>query len=199
MSRRALVLFAEGFEEIETVTIIDVLRRAEIEVTTAAPTQSQSSTGGGESGFAGTLPVTGAHGIAILPDTQMAAVRATDFDAVVLPGGMPNATSLAESEEAQRIIQAASGADRVLGAICAAPIALHAAGALEGRNVTSHPSVAAQLEGAKYRTDRVVTDGKLITSRGPGTALEFALALVAVLVSPGRAEELAGPMLVARL
>ena len=179
-SARALVLFAPGFEEIETITIIDVLRRAGVDVTAAGTAE-------------GVLE--GSHGIRVEVDCAMAGLKASDYDAVILPGGMQNATTLAEHADAQRLLREAKGSQRTIGAICAAPIALEAAGLLRGRTVTSHPSVEAQLNPSSYRTDRVVRDGDLITSRGPGTALEFALEVAAGLVGAERAGALAGPML----
>jgi putative intracellular protease/amidase len=115
---------------------------------------------------------------------------------VVLPGGTQNARTLAVDPEAQRLIREARNLDRWLGAICAAPIALKAAGAIRGARLTSHPSVENELAGERYVTERVVTDGRLITSRGPGTALEFALALVAALCGRDQAAAVAQPMVV---
>ena len=178
-STRVLVLFATGFEEIETITIVDVLRRADLEVVTASPT--------------GGL-ITGSHAIAIESERRFAELAARDFAAVVLPGGMQNARTLSTDREAQRLIREARDLDRVVGAICAAPIALRAAKAIRGARITSHPGVASELAGERYGEERVVCDGKLITSRGPGTALEFALALVALLCGPEHAAAVAAPM-----
>lgn len=177
---RALVLFAPGFEEIEAITIVDVLRRARIEVVLA----------GTERGV-----LDGAHGIGVRADCSIDEVEAGDFDALILPGGMPNARALAAHPRCRQLLKDARSKDRYIAAICAAPVALAAAGLIEGRRVTSHPSVQDELGGAHYVEQRVVRDGKLMTSRGPGTALEFALALVADLVSPEVADELAAPML----
>jgi 4-methyl-5(b-hydroxyethyl)-thiazole monophosphate biosynthesis len=177
---RALVLFSNGCEEIETVTIIDVLRRAGVQVTTASPN--------------GGL-VDGSRGIRIESERRLAELSARDFDALVLPGGTQNARTLAADPEAQRLIREARNLDRWVGAICAAPIALKSAGAIRGARLTSHPSVEKELAGERYVLDRVVRDGRLITSRGPGTALEFALALVGVLCGEAQAAAVAGPML----
>ena len=181
MTQSALVLFAPGFEEIETVTVVDVLRRAGIDVTLA----------GTEAGA-----LEGSHGIRVTADRVVADCSAGDYDAVVLPGGMPNSQTLADHSECQRLVREASAANKVVGAICAAPIALAAAGVSQGRTVTSHPSVEGRLAESTYRTDRVVRDGKLVTSRGPGTALEFALALVSELAGADKAAAVAAPMLV---
>jgi protein deglycase len=169
---KALVLLADGFEEIEAVTIIDVLRRAEVEVHVAAL--------GGES-------ATGSHGIVVLADGPLARVDASQFDAVVLPGGMPGAKHLSEDARVQQILREAAASGKLVAAICAAPTALEAAGVLSGKRATSYPGF--KLPSAQYSEDRVVEDGNVITSRGVGTALEFALKLVERLVSPAAARQ----------
>ena len=178
---RALVLFANGFEEIETVAVIDVLRRAGVQVTTASPS-------GGI--------VEGSRGIRIESERRLVELSCRDFDAIVLPGGSANARTLAVDPEAQRLIREARNLDRLVGAICAAPIALKSADAIRGARLTSHPSVESELAGERYVAERVVKDGRLLTSRGPGTAIEFALALVSELCGPEKAKSVAGPMLV---
>jgi len=176
---RVLVPLAEGAEELETVTIVDVLRRAGAEVVLAGLAEG---------------PVTCSRGVVLVPDAPLEGQRAADFDAVVLPGGAGGAQRLRDDPRVQAILRAAWSAERVVAAICAAPIALQPAGVLEGRAVTSHPSVREELHGALYRDDRVVRDGRLLTSRGPGTALEFALALVAELCGTQKAAQVAAPM-----
>lgn len=158
-----LVPLADGCEEIETITIIDLLRRADIEVTTAA--------------LQGT-DVTGSHGIRIGADAQLADVLGHDFDMVVLPGGLPGATHLEADQRLRELLRTMAGAGKSTAAICAAPRVLAAAGLLDGRRATSFPGF---LDGydVDYRDDAVVEDGNLITSRGPGTAMDFALALIA--------------------
>lgn len=181
----ALVLLAEGFEEIEAVTIVDVLRRADVRVTTAALT---------------TKVVAGAHGIAIEADgmldelfTRPSGLPA--FDLVVLPGGMPGSKHLRDDARVMELVRQQAAASRIVAAICAAPIALEAAGVLRGKAATSYPGYA--LESANYREERVVTDGNVITSRGPGTALEFALTLVERVISADCARQLRAGMVVA--
>ena len=177
---RVLVPLAEGFEEIEAVTIIDVLRRASIEVVTAA---------------LGASPVRGSHAIFVTADARLDDVRADDFDAIVLPGGMPGSKTLREDERVLTLVRSMTRANKLVGAICAAPIALEAAGVLAGRRATSYPGN--ELPSARYAEERVVVDGRLVTSRGAGTALEFALALVALLKSPEAAEKLRAGMIAA--
>lgn len=176
---KALVVISSGFEEIEAVTIIDVLRRAEVEVVVA--------------GLEGDT-VVGGHAIRMHVDTSIDQVVAQDFDAVVLPGGAANAVQLRDDARVQAGLKAAAAAQRLVCAICAAPIALDRAGLLEGKRATSYPG--SELPSAEYVNDRVVEDGNVITSRGPGTSLEFALAIVRRLVGHVRATELRQRMLV---
>lgn len=153
----ALLLLAEGFEEIEAVTIIDVLRRAEVSVTTAS--------------LAG-KHVKGSHGIVVEADTLYDHVSIDDFDALVLPGG-PAAKTLREDARAQATIRAAAEKGKLLAAVCAAPTAFEAAGVLAGKRATAYPGNA--LPSAQQVEERVVEDGNVITSRGPGTTMAFAL------------------------
>ena len=187
MNRRVLVPLAEGFEETEAVAIIDVLRRAGAEVVSAA-------VGGAR---APSRLVTGSHGIAIEADTEIAEVDGRDFDMIVLPGGMPGSAHLAGDERVLALVRELHAAGRTTAAICAAPIVLAAAGVVSGVPVTSHPSVRTRLGDADVRGEpRVVRSGTIVTSQGPGTALEFALALAAELAGESKAAELAKAMLV---
>lgn len=156
----ALVLLAEGFEEIEAVTIIDVLRRGEVKVTTA-------SLGGKQ--------VRGSHDIALESDALLDAVQVESFDALVLPGG-PAAKTLREDARAQDVIKRAAAAGKLVAAVCASPTALEAAGVLKGKRATAYPG--SQLPSATFVEERVVEDGNVVTSRGPGTTMAFALKLV---------------------
>jgi protein deglycase len=156
----ALVLLAEGFEEIEAVTIVDVLRRGEVAVTTA-------SLGGKH--------VKGSHEISIEADALLDAVNVEDFDALVLPGG-PGAKTLREDARAQASIQRAAQLGKLVAAVCAAPTALEAAGVLNGVRATAYPGH--KLPSAEQVEARVVEDGNIVTSRGPGTTMAFALRLV---------------------
>jgi protein deglycase len=156
----ALVLLAEGFEEIEAVTIIDVLRRAEVAVTTAS--------------LAG-KHVRGSHDIAIEADTLLESVSIEDFDALVLPGG-PAAKTLREDERAQAAIRKAAARDKLLAAVCAGPTALEAAGVLQGKRATVYPGN--HLPSAIEVEQGVVEDGNVITGRGPGLTMAFALKIV---------------------
>jgi len=184
-SVRVLVPLAEGFEEIEAVVIVDVLRRAGIEVVLASLTE------------AGAL-VRGSHGIELRAKAALADQRALEFDAIVLPGGMPGSAKLAQDERVLRVLREAHAGGKRVAAICAAPTVLARAGLLEGVPATSHPTFQDKLAGAQVRAhERVVRAGRITTSQGVGSALEFALALVEQLVSAERAAELARAMVVA--
>lgn len=180
--KRVLVPLAEGFEEIEAVAIVDVLRRAGLEVTTAGLRPG---------------PVTGAHGISVAADAELGELQSKSFDVVVLPGGMPGTTNLMEDERVLAIVRELAAAGKPTAAICAAPMVLAKAGVVKGVPVTSHPSVRGKLGDAVVRSEpRVVRSGNVLTSQGPGTAIEFALALVTDLVGPEKARELAAAMVV---
>lgn len=167
--KRVLVPLAEGFEELEAVTIIDVLRRAGIDVVVAS--------------LAGS-PVTGSHGIRLAADTPLAALAEQEFDMIALPGGMPGAEHLKKDPRIAEIIRRLHGKGRPVAAICAAPMVLAAAGVLDGRRATCYPGFLDDATRATVVDEAVVADRGVITSRGPGTALDFALALVAELAGP---------------
>ena len=167
--KRVLVPLAEGFEELEAVTIIDVLRRAGIDVVVASLASS---------------PVTGAHGIRLSADTPLGALAEQEFDMIALPGGMPGAEHLKKDGRIAEIIRHLHEKGRPVAAICAAPMVLAAAGVLEGRRATSYPGFLKDAQGTTVLGDAVVVDRGVITSRGPGTALDFALTLVAELAGP---------------
>jgi len=184
--KRVLVPLAEGFEEIEAVAIVDVLRRAGLEVTLAALAAEP------EKGS-----VTGAHGIAIQPDALLDELDVASFDVVVLPGGMPGTLRLMEDERVLELVRRVHASGGTTAAICAAPMVLAAAGVVTGVPVTSHPSVRARLGRADVRDGpRVVKSGAVVTSQGAGTAIEFALALVEELVGEEQAAELSAAMIV---
>ena len=170
-----LAILAEGFEEIEAITPIDLLRRADVVVTTAA-------LGDG-------IHVTGRSGITVHADTTLVALGERTFDCIFLPGG-PGVALLRADPRVRTLVQAQSAADRWLAAICAAPVVLHDAGLLAGRRYTAHFSVAAELP-AILAAERTVADGRILTGRGAGTALDFALLLVESLVSVEKASAIA--------
>jgi 4-methyl-5(b-hydroxyethyl)-thiazole monophosphate biosynthesis len=172
---KVLVILAEGFEEIEAVTPIDLLRRAGVEVTVA--------------GLAPGIHATGRSGITLHADTPLAAVETADFDGVFLPGG-PGVKLLRADPRVAEIVRRHATAGRWVAALCAAPLVLHDAGLLVGRKYTAHPSTAGELTSI-LANERVVEDGRLITSRGAGTSTDLALHLVSRLTSPEKATEVA--------
>jgi 4-methyl-5(b-hydroxyethyl)-thiazole monophosphate biosynthesis len=174
------VLLAPGFEEIEAITVIDVLRRADIQVTVAGIREGE---------------ITGSHEITVRPDKTLDEILPEAFDMVVLPGGLPGTDHLREDPRVLAFVQAMARAGKHTCAICAAPTVLEAAGVTAGRAVTSHPVVQEALKGLDYREERVVVDGTVVTSRGAGTAMEFALELVRILAGSERADLLAQMML----
>lgn len=190
MPKNAIVLLADGFEEVEALTPVDYLRRAGVEVTTAA--------------IGKTGAVTGAHGVTINADTTLAAAlqKSKGWDAVILPGGMPGAKNLAGSGETAGLLKETAAADKWICAICASPaVVLAPLGLLAGRKYTCYPGMEKQVAGAIWQDERVVIDagnggaGGIITSRGAGTAGEFASAVISVLLGKSNADALAASVL----
>ena len=181
---RVLVPLAEGFEEVEALTVVDVLRRAEVEVVTAGVGRRQ---------------IAGKHGVRVIADQVLAEVADQAFDMVVLPGGVPGVPNLAADETVTRVVMAHAEREAWVTAICAAPFVLHAHGLIpRGARITSHPSVADDLKTYDYHEDRVVKDGDILTSRGPGTAMEFALTLAEMLAGSDVRSDLEAAMLTAK-
>jgi 4-methyl-5(b-hydroxyethyl)-thiazole monophosphate biosynthesis len=170
-----LAILADGFEEIEAITPVDLLRRAGVEVTLAALGKD--------------IHAKGRSGVTLHADTTLAAVETRLFDCVFLPGG-PGTKLLRADPRVRQIVQKHAQEGKWLAAICAAPTVLHDAGLLARRRYTAHFSVADELP-AILGGLRVVTDGNIITSRGAGTAMDFGLALIEHLVSPFKAREVA--------
>ena len=168
-----LVPLAQGCEELEAVTIIDLLRRAGVTVTVA----------GLDAG-----PVTASRGVVLLPDTTLDAVLDQDFDLVVLPGGLPGARYLEEDPRVLEILRRHDAEGRFTAAICAAPKVLARAGLLDGKSATAYPGavLAADFPRVTLLDAPVVVDGRTVTSRGPGTAMDFALCLVGLLAGEER-------------
>lgn len=161
--KKALVLFAEGSEELEAVTVINILRRGGIDVTIAGLVAG---------------PLRGSRGTVLLPDTTVDQILAEDFDLIVLPGGQPGTDHLRADARVIRLLQQMAQQGKQVAAICAAPSVLAQAGLLDGRRATCYPGSLDDFPAVQRQTAAVVEDGKFITSRGPGTAMDFALALV---------------------
>ena len=173
--KRVLVLLAPGFEELEAVTIIDILRRAGLEVITAGTISG---------------PISSARNIRISPDTSLDKVSNEVFDLIVLPGGVDGTENLAKDPRVIEILRRQIDSGRLLGAICAAPTVLDRHGLAQGKNITCHPTCRDAIHKARLSGDRVVQDGQLVTSQGPGTAIEFAYKLVELLIGKDKVSEI---------
>jgi protein deglycase len=180
---RILIPLAPGIEETEAIAIIDVLRRAELDVVTASIAERE---------------VLGAHGIAVAADCIWEDLDEGSVTAIVLPGGLPGTTNLRDDERVIRMLQRLGSEGKLTAAICAAPMVLGAAGLLgDGREYTCYPGLASELAQWGPRSEsRVVSSGTVLTSQGPGTAIDFALALVETLAGTQRAREVGEAMLV---
>ena len=177
MKKIALFL-AEGFEEIEAVTPMDLLRRAGIDLITA--------------GVTGPM-ITGGHGITIRADRELKELTgsADSFDGVIVPGGVGGAENIAASVPAVEFIKNMMNAGKLVAAICAAPaLVLTPLGIIDGKQATCYPGFEEKFTGAKFAAQRVVADGNVITSRGPGTAAEFSIAIIAYLEGEEKAEQI---------
>lgn len=170
---KILVPLAEGFEEIEAVTIIDILRRAGIETVTAALKSN---------------PVTGAHNISINADKILD--ENENFDIIVLPGGMPGSSNLKDDARIIKIIKKISKSGGITAAICAAPIVLSKAGVLKDKKFTCYPGYEEEITGGKFTDDPVVTDGLIVTAKGAGCAPLFALKIVELVKGIDTAQKL---------
>jgi 4-methyl-5(b-hydroxyethyl)-thiazole monophosphate biosynthesis len=173
---RVLVPLAQGCEELEAITITDLLVRAGIEVTTAGLDDQ---------------PVTASRGTTIIPDTSIDTVLDQTFDLIVLPGGLPGADHLMEDENIQALLKSHADKGKYIGAICAAPKAVAAAGLLDGKKATAYPGVLEALDNAQIdvKDTAIEIDGKIVTSRGPGTAMDFALTLIELLEGQAKRDE----------
>lgn len=163
-----LVPLARGCEELEAVTVVDLLRRAGINVVTAGLDDQ---------------PVTASRGMVLVPDMTLDQALGQDYDMVVLPGGLPGADHLDNDARLAGLLKQMAADGKYTAAICAAPKVLASTGLLNGKRATSYPGVlqSGSVPGMDYVEQAVVTDGKVITSRGPGTAMDFALELIEVL------------------
>lgn len=177
MAKKAVVLLANGFEEIEAVTPIDILRRAGLEVTVAG---------------VGGMTLTGSHGLVVSAETPVAGIDA-NYDMLVLPGGGQGSENLGKSPEAKRLAGELLAAGKIVGAICAAPVlTLGAWGFLSGKKATCFPGMESRFpKDVAFSSDPVVVDDNIITSRGAGTAMAFSLALVAGLLGRAAADDIA--------
>lgn len=169
-----LVPLAQGCEEIEAVTVIDILRRAKIDVVSAGLDPQ---------------PVRASRGVMLLPDMTLEAALQQEFDMIVLPGGQPGTNNLKADARIALLLRQMADQGKYIAAICAAPSVLAAAGLLDDRAATAFPGALAPYPQVNQQTTAVVVDGRIITSRGPGTAIDFALTLVELLLGQTRRAE----------
>lgn len=165
--KKVAVLLANGFEEIEALTVVDVLRRGNVNCSMVSINERE---------------VTGAHNIKVIADEIIS--DDLDVDMIVLPGGMPGATNLRDDLRVINLLKKMNSENKKIAAICAAPIVLAKAGIISGEKITSYPGFEDDLKEGNYKDDLVVISGNLITSRGPATALEFSYTLLDVLNNP---------------
>lgn len=176
------VFLAEGFEEVEALTPVDVLRRAGLPVKTVSVTGVQT--------------VSGAHGVPVQADCLFDEVKEEDTEMIVLPGGLPGATNLDAHEGLSRLIRTFAEAGRPLSAICAAPLVYGKRGLLKGKKATCYPGFENYLEGAEYTAALVEEDGNFITGKGPGAAMAFAFAIAEKYVGTAKVQELKKGMMI---
>lgn len=179
--KKVAVLLADGFEEIEALTVVDILRRASVYVDTVSITDEYK--------------VRGAHGINVQTEDLFDEVNFVEFDMIVLPGGMPGTTNLDEHPGVKRVVEDYATSGKYVAAICAAPSILGGMGLLKGKRAACYPSVEDKLSGAVISRLPVVQDGNIITSRGMGTAIDFALKLTEILFDREKAVELAASII----
>ena len=172
-----LVPLAQGCEELEAITITDLLVRAGVSVTTCGLDE---------------MPVKASRGTTIIPDTCIDKVMDESYDLIALPGGLPGADHLRDNEQLQLLLKKQAKNNKFLAAICAAPKALAEAGLLNGKTATSYPGILEALDNESINISRnaVEIDGKIVTSRGPGTAMDFALTLIELLEGREKRDEI---------
>lgn len=175
--KKVTVLLADGFEEIEALTVVDLLRRAKVYVDTVSITDDYT--------------VRGAHGIPVQTEDLITEIDFKESDMIVLPGGMPGTTNLKEDENVRKAVQEAYDDGRYVAAICAAPTIFADMGLLKGKRATCYPDMESEIEDAYLTGAPVATDENIITSQGVGTAIDFALKLIEVLISEEKAVEIA--------
>lgn len=179
--KKVSVILADGFEEIEALTVVDLLRRAQIYVGTVSITDDYT--------------VHGAYGINVQAEDLFEEVAFVESDMIVLPGGMPGTSNLNAHEGVRRVVKEFNRDGKYIGAICAAPTILGNLGLLKGKRVSCYPSVEQEIQGAVMTRTDVTVDGNLITSRGAGTAIAFALKLIEMLSGAEKAAEIAEAIL----
>lgn len=174
--KKAIMLFADGYEEVEALMTADLLRRGGVDLKLVSITDQ--------------MEVTGSHKITVMMDLTLGEIDLDEMDAVILPGGMPGTTNLKKNYVVREVLKQMNDAGKIVAAICAAPSVLGFCGILEGRKATCYPGYEDQLKGAEFVDEMAVIDENIITSRGLGTSMEFGFALIKQLVSEEKAEEI---------
>ena len=174
---QVLVFLAEGFEEVEALTVVDYLRRKDIKVDMVSITDDKN--------------VKGAHDIVVTTDKRLSNIDDVyKYHGAIIPGGMPGATNLRDNAKVIDIIERLNDKNRMIAAICAGPIVLKRANIIDGIEVTSYPGFEQELEGGIYKEEPVVRDGNIITARGPAFAVDFAIEIIDYLLGHEKAAEL---------
>lgn len=180
--KKAVVFLADGFEDIEALAPVDILRRGDVDVTIAGVTGMQ---------------ITSSHNVKIMADRDAKEIKAEDYDAVICPGGMPGAVNLRDNSTVINIVKSAYNQGKIVSAICAAPMVLERAGILTGKNFTMYPGMQNYAVSGNYKDDAlVVKDGNIITGAGPAAAFKFALTLLESLQGKEKAVQVSEGMLI---
>lgn len=174
---KVLLFLADGFEEVEALTVVDYLRRKGIVVDTVSITEDKK--------------VKGAHEVIVISDKLMSEIEEIDFyDGVIIPGGLPGATNLRDSEKVVDIVKRLDENNKLTAAICAGPIVLQKSGIIKDKKITSYPGFEEELKDGNYTEENVVRDGNVITARGPALAVDFAIEIIEYLLGEKKAKEL---------
>lgn len=180
--KKAIVLLAKGFEEVEALTVVDVLRRGGVHCITCSITEEEE--------------VLGSHSIHVKANNLLDKTDVDKYDAVVIPGGMPGSANLRDSEEVIKLVKKFNNENKLIAAICAGPIVLAKAGIVNGKKITSYPGFEKELGEVTYCEEIVIQDGNIITSRGPATSMYFAFKILENLADKETVENLKEAMLV---
>ncbi len=182
MAEKLALLLADGFEEMEAIGTVDILRRAELDVSVVSVDNTHT--------------VAGSHGISIGADCGISDLQPEALSLVVMPGGMPGSRNLAESDAVLNLLNSVYQNGGYVAAICAAPLALHKAGLVQGKTITAYPKVSEELTGCKVTDNAVEQDGHVVTGKGPGAVFAFGLRLVSIFCGETEARTLREGMVV---
>ena len=173
---KIMVFLADGFEEVEALTVVDYLRRVDIEVDMVSINKDKN--------------VKGAHEIEVVTDKLLHKLNIQEYKGLVIPGGLPGATNLQKSKELIKVIQDFNKEEKLVAAICAGPIVLQEAGIMDGKKFTCYPGFEEQIKDGVYTEGSVVKYGNIITARGPAFAVDFSLEIVEYLLEKEKKDEL---------